>query len=67
MLYIMGQGSFRRAMDLQLMGMFKPFKACALEKTNKAKVCKMAVPCSMIKGDMLFIDISLLSTASKDG
>ena len=56
-----------KTMGLQLTGTFKFCKACALGKDKMAGVSKMAVPCSMVKGKWLFIDISSPSTASLGG
>ena len=53
-----------KAMGLQLIGMFKSCKACALGKAKKERV---AEPCSIIKGERLFIDISSSSMASMGG
>ena len=46
-----------KAMDIHLIGMFKHYKACALEKAKS----------SIIKGKMLFLYISSPSTAIMGG
>ena len=56
-----------KAMDIHLIGMFKPYKACALEKAKSSGVSKIAIPCSIIKGKMLFLYISSPSTAIMGG
>ena len=56
-----------KAMSLQLTGVFKPCKACALDTARKIKVSKMSVSYLMVKGEGLFIDINSPSTASLGG
>ena len=56
-----------KAMGLQLTGMFKPCKDCALTEAKKNGMSKMALSCSMVKGKRLFIDISSPSTATMGG
>ena len=56
-----------KSMRLQLIGTFKPCKAYALGKAKKGTVSKISVPCSMVKGKRLFIDISFQSLASMGG
>ena len=52
-----------KAMGLQLIGMFKHCKACALGKAKKARVSKTAVPHSTVKvrGCLLISALPLLS------
>ena len=56
-----------KEMRLHLNGMLKFCKAFDLGKAIKAVVDKMAIPCTIIKGKRLFINISFLFTANVGG
>ena len=55
------------AKSLQLIGTFKPCNACALGRAKMARVSKMAITYSTVKGQRSFIDISSTATVSMGG
>ena len=56
-----------KALGLQLTGTLKSCEACALGKTKMTGASKITVPCSTVKGERLFFDISSPFTAGMVG